>query len=179
MWQIGSSSETLQQTAFRPLQQDAFQGLQQGASLKGLLKPFKGKGELAQFAEQCRVLEVGLKELAQDVLAQVRRHPFTLLPVRLTEQNTQAGTMFLRWQHVATRRMGVGVWAEMVGHPKTPIPMLQDLYALELQRITLNMQISLIHSIGKQAAECAEKMGQAEAVLMERLQQSTNLMQHN
>ena len=179
MWQTDSSSETLQQTAFRPLQQDAFQRLQQGASLKGLLKPFKGKGELAQFAEQCRVLEVGLKELAQGVLAQVRRHPFTLLPVRLTEQNTQAGTMFLRWQHVATRRMGVGVWAEMVGHSKTPIPMLQDLYALELQRITLNMQISLIHSIGKQAAECAEKMGQAEAVLMERLQQSTNLMQHN
>lgn len=179
MWQTDSSSETLQQTAFRPLQQDAFQGLQQSASLKGLLKPFKGKGELVQFAEQCRVLEVGLKELAQDVLAQVRRYPFTLLPVRLTEQNTQAGTMFLRWQHVATRRMGVGVWAEMVGHPKTPIPMLQDLYALELQRITLNMQISLIHSIGKQAAECAEKMGQAEAVLMERLQQSTNLMQHN
>ncbi len=179
MWQTDSSSETLQQTAFRPLQQDAFQGLQQGASLKGLLKPFKGKGELNQFAEQCRVLEVGLKELAQDVLAQVRRHPFTLLPVRLTEQNTQAGTMFLRWQHVATRRMGVGVWAEMVGHPKTPIPMLQDLYVLELQRITLNMQISLIHSIGKQAAECAEKMGQAEAVLMERLQQGTNLMQHN
>lgn len=179
MWQIDSSNEALQQTAFRPLQQDAFQGLQQGASLKGLLKPFKGKGELAQFAEQCRVLEVGLKALAQGVLAQVRRHPFTLLPVRLTEQNTQAGTMFLRWQHVATRRMGVGVWAEMVGHPKTPIPMLQDLYALELQRITLNMQISLIHSIGKQAAECAEKMGQAEAVLMGRLQQGTNLMQHN
>ena len=179
MWQTDSSNEALQQTAFRPLQQDAFQGLQQGASLKGLLKPFKGKGELVQFAEQCRVLEVGLKELAQDVLAQVRRHPFTLLPVRLTEQNTQAGTMFLRWQHVATRRMGVGVWAEMVDHPKTPIPMLQDLYALELQRITLNMQVSLIHSIGKQATECAEKMGQAEAVLMERLQQGTKLMQHN
>ncbi|MNR69110.1 hypothetical protein D3C85_1941320 [compost metagenome] len=67
----------------------------------------------------------------------------------------------------------------MVGHPKAPIPMLQDLYALELQRITLNMQISLIHSIGKQAAECAEKMDQAEAVLMGRLQQGTNLMQHN
>ena len=28
---------------------------------------------------------------------------------------------------------------------------------MELQRITLNMQISLIHSIGKQAAECAER----------------------
>jgi hypothetical protein len=178
MSQIDSSNEALQQTAFRPLQQDAFQGLQQGASLKGLLKPFKGKGELAQFAEQCRVLEVELKALAQNVLAQVRRHPFTLLPVRLIEQNTQAGTMFLRWQHIATRRMGVGVWAEMIGHSKTPASMLQNLYSLELQRIALNMQISLIHSIGKQAAECAEKMGQAEAVLMKRLQQSTNHPQH-
>ena len=170
MSQIDSSNEALQQTAFRPLQQDA--------SLKGLLKPFKGKGELAQFAEQCRVLETELKALAQNVRAQIRRHPFTLLPVRLIEQNTQAGTMFLRWQHVATRRMGVGVWTEMIGHAKTPASMLQDLYSLELQRITLNMQISLIHSIGKQAAECAEKMGQAEAVLMERLQQNTNHPQH-
>ncbi|RTB06787.1 DUF3158 family protein, partial [Pseudomonas aeruginosa] len=42
----------------------------------------------------------------------------------------------------------------------------------QIQRITLNMQISLIHSIGKQAAECAEKMDQAEAEFMGRLQQS-------
>ncbi|EOD8945829.1 DUF3158 family protein, partial [Pseudomonas aeruginosa] len=41
----------LQQSAFRPLQQTAFQALQHSASLKGLLKPFKGKGELAQLAE--------------------------------------------------------------------------------------------------------------------------------
>ncbi|KPC24334.1 Uncharacterized protein ABJ99_2778 [Pseudomonas syringae pv. cilantro] len=33
------------------------------------------------------------------------------------------------------------------------------------------MQISLIHSIGRQAAECAEKMAQADAVYAERLQQ--------
>ncbi|HCL3526008.1 DUF3158 family protein, partial [Escherichia coli] len=45
----------LQQSAFRPLQQTAFQALQHSASLKGLLKPFKGKGELAQLAEQCEV----------------------------------------------------------------------------------------------------------------------------
>ncbi|OVZ07998.1 hypothetical protein CDO47_34450, partial [Pseudomonas aeruginosa] len=49
---------------------------------------------------------------------------------------------------------------------------LQDLYEMELQRIPLNMQISLIHAIGKQAAECAEKMGQAEAEFMGGLQQS-------
>ncbi|MCS9754041.1 DUF3158 family protein, partial [Pseudomonas aeruginosa] len=142
----------LQQSAFRPLQQTAFQALQHSASLKGLLKPFKGKGELAQLAEQCEVLEQGLLELAQGLLAQVRRPPFTLLPTRLIEQRTSARTTFLRWQNIASRRMGVGVWTEMLRQDKTPEYLLQDLYEMELQRITLNMQISLIHSIGKQAA---------------------------
>jgi len=178
MGQQKSDDGALQQTAFRPLQQDAFQQLQQAASLKGLLKPFKGKGELTQFAALCRDQESGLKALAQGVLEQARRYPFTLVPVRLTEQNTQAGTQFLRWQQVTDRRMGVGVWADMMGSPRTPESMLQDLYAMELQRITLNMQMSLVHSIAKQAAECAEKMCQAEAVYMARLQQLTKPMQH-
>eukprot|EP01132_Coremiostelium_polycephalum_P021947 gene21947-26051_t len=174
MGQIPSNDGSLQQTAFRPLQQEAFQRLQQAASLKGLLKPFKGKGELTQFADLCRAQESDLKALAQEVLSQARRYPFTLVPVRLTEQNTQAGTQFLRWQQVTDRRMGVGVWAEMMGSPRTPESMLQDLYVMELQRITLNMQMSLLHSITKQAAECAEKMGQAEAVYTARLQQLNN-----
>ncbi|MBU4633495.1 DUF3158 family protein [Pseudomonas chlororaphis] len=178
MGQTTADQEVLQQTAFRPLQQDAFQGLQHGASLKGLLKPFKGKGELDQFADQCRTIEVGLKALAQEVLEQTRRYPFQLLPVRMTEQNTQAGTMFLRWQQVTDRRMGVAVWADMVSSPKTPQTLLQDLLALEQQRITLNMQMSLIHSIAKQASECAEKMGQAEANYLARLQQFTNQSRH-
>jgi len=174
MDQIPSNDGSLQQTAFRPLQQEAFQRLQQAASLKGLLKPFKGKGEMTQFADLCRAQESDLKALAQEVLSQARRYPFTLVPVRLTEQNTQAGTQFLRWQQVTDRRMGVGVWAEMMGSPRTPESMLQDLYVMELQRITLNMQMSLLHSITKQAAECAEKMGLAEAVYAARLQQLNN-----
>ncbi|RMT64901.1 hypothetical protein ALP43_200315 [Pseudomonas azotoformans] len=178
MGQIPSNDGSLQQTAFRPLQQEAFQRLQQAASLKGLLKPFKGKGELTQFADLCRAQESDLKALAQEVLSQARQYPFTLVPVRLTEQNTQAGTQFLRWQLVTDRRMGVGVWAEMMGSPRTPESMLQDLYVMELQRITLNMQMSLLHSITKQAAECAEKMGQAEAVYTARLQQLNNPTQH-
>ncbi|WP_376718014.1 DUF3158 family protein, partial [Pseudomonas amygdali] len=34
----------MQQGAFQPLQQDAFSTLQHAPFLKGLLKPFKGKG---------------------------------------------------------------------------------------------------------------------------------------
>ncbi len=99
-----------------------------------------------------------MKNLAHGVLNQAKRHRFSLLPFRLIEQNTTVGTMFLLWQHISNRRMGVAVWAEMIRASKTPESMLQDLYEMELQRILLNMQMSLMHSIAKQAAECAEKM---------------------
>ncbi len=38
---------------FRPLQQTAFMQLEHAASQKGLLKPFKGKGDLEAWASQC------------------------------------------------------------------------------------------------------------------------------
>ncbi len=171
----GSSAADLQQTAFQPLQQTVFASLQHAPFYKGLLKPFKGKGAMDQLAEQCRSLAADLNALAQErVLAQAQRYPFTLLPIRLTHQVTSAGTVFLRWQKVGTRQMGVQLWQELCQDTKTPESMLADLHALEQQRIALNMQISLVHSIGRQAAECAEKMAQADAVITKRLAQTAS-----
>lgn len=65
--------------------------------------------------------------------------------------------------------MGVQVWEDLIADPKTPASLLRDLYEQELQRIVINMQISLTHTIARQAAECAEKMAQAEATLLRRL----------
>ncbi|WP_148193575.1 DUF3158 family protein [Pseudomonas syringae] len=165
-------SHSLQQGAFKPLQQDAFIGLQHAPFLKGLLKPFKGKGGMLQLAELCRSLEADLNALAEDqVLAQANRHPYTLLPVRMVRQRTSAGTVFLRWQEMGTRQMGVNVWSSLLADPRTPESLLQDLHSMEQQRVALNMQISLVHTIGRQAAECAEKMAQSDAVYTGRLQQ--------
>lgn len=170
--QLGSDDGSLQQGVFKPLQQEAFSSLQHAPFLKGFLKPFKGKGGMLQLAEQCRSLETDLNALAEEqVLAQTDRHPFTLLPVRMVRQRTSAGTVFLRWQEMGTRQMGVNVWSSLLTAPRTPESLLQDLHAMEQQRIALNMQISLVHSIGRQAAECAEKMAQADAVYTERLNQ--------
>ncbi|WP_439870021.1 DUF3158 family protein [Pseudomonas syringae] len=164
--------QSLQQGAFQPLQQDAFVALQHAPFLKGLLKPFKGKGGMLQLAELCRSLEGDLNALAEDqVLAQANRHPFTLLPVRMVRQRTSAGTVFLRWQEMGTRQMGVNVWSSLLADPRTPESLLLDLHSMEQQRVALNMQISLLHTIGRQAAECAEKMAQADAVYSGRLQQ--------
>ncbi|BGE53301.1 MULTISPECIES: DUF3158 family protein [Enterobacteriaceae] len=150
---------------FEALEQTDFQKLEHAAYLKGLLKPFKGNGELATWASQCAALRDDLIGLAQRrVLAQARSHPFNLLPVQLAQQNTGAGTTFLRWRNLDRSSMGVALWEELVSSPATPAGLIDDLLALEQQRIVINMQISLCHTIARQGMECASKLASAQAV---------------
>ena len=155
----------------RGLQQGAFMRLEHAASLKGLLKPFKGKGDLEAWASQCFAMRDELIALSQrQVLAQACGHPFHLLPVELAQQTTGAGTTFLRWRNLDRSSMGVALWEALLADPATPASLIDDLYAMELQRIALNMQISLTHSIARQTLDCAGKMAQAEAAYLRRIQ---------
>ncbi len=65
--------------------------------------------------------------------------------------------------------MGVALWESLLDRLATPASLIDDLYAIELQRIALNMQISLTHSIARQALECANRMAQAEATYLRRV----------
>lgn len=147
-----------------PLEQADFRRLEHAAYLKGLLKPFKGKGGLEAWASECLALRDDLIRLAERrVLPQAQRHPFNRLGVQLAQQTTGAGTTFLRWRNRDRSSMGVVLWEALLADPATPVSLTDDLYAIELQRIALNMQISLTHSIARQAVECAGKMAKAEA----------------
>jgi hypothetical protein len=100
------------------------------------------------------------------VLQQARAYPFSLLDVQLAQQTTGAGTTFLRWRNHDRSSMGVALWESLLDRPATPASLIDDLYAMELQRIALNMQISLLHTLGRQAQECASKAAQAEAAYL-------------
>ena len=163
-------SSTGQPARFQPLEQADFQRLEHAAYLKGLLQPFKGKGSLDIWANQCTALRDDLIALAQRrVLQQARAFPFSLLDVRLAQQTTGAGTTFLRWRNHDRSAMGVALWETLLDRSATPVSLIDDLYAMELQRIALNMQISLTHSIARQAQECASKAAQAEAAYLRRV----------
>jgi len=155
---------------FQGLQQAAFMKLEHAASLKGLLKPFKGNGDLETWASQCFAMRDELIDMAQrQVLQQAVGHPFHLLPVELAQQTTGAGTAFLRWRKHDRSAMGVALWQELMASTGTPVNLLAELHAIELQRITLNMQISLLHTLGRQAQECASKAAKAEDTYLRRL----------
>ena len=158
---------------FRPLTHADFLNLEHSPYLKGLLRPFTGKG-LESWANDVVLLRDGLVDLAQTVLVQATRYPFTLLKVSLTRQTTGAGTTFLRWRNADRSAMGVGQWARLVESTATPLSLMDDLLALELQRVVINMQISLTHTIARQAQECALKMAQAETVYRKRLDRNGN-----
>lgn len=163
-----------QQPLFRALKQTDFQKLEHAASLKGILFPFKGKGALFECSRRCASLRADLIDLAQHIiLPQARAYPFALLPVQLGLQTTSAGTAFLRWRTADRSSMGVGLWVNLIRSSKTPHHLLNDLYAMEQQRIALNMQISLLHSIAKQADECASKMALAQTHFEHRISNTT------
>ncbi|CFB60979.1 hypothetical protein LMG16407_01028 [Pandoraea apista] len=103
------------------------------------------------------------------MLQQARAYPFSLLDVQLAQQTTGAGTTFLRWRNHDRSSMGVALWESLLDRPATPASLIDDLYAMELQRIALNMQISLLHTLGRQAQECASKAAQAEAAYLRRV----------
>lgn len=159
---------------FVPLEQADFRDLEQAASLKGLLQPFKGKGSLEAWANQCHALRDALITLAQRrVLAQATSYPFRLLSVELAQQTTGAGTVFLRWRRRDRSAMGTALWQELIASPTTPDTLIDDLHAMEVQRAVLNMQISLLHTVGRQARECASRVANAEEVCRRRLAATT------
>lgn len=165
-----NAPSTAQPARFLPLEQPDFQRLEHAGYLKGLLQPFKGKGSLDAWASQCMALRDDLIGLAQRrVLPQARAYPFSLLDVQLAQQTTGAGTTFLRWRNHDRSAMGVALWEALIDRPATPASLVDDLYAMELQRIVLNMQISLLHTLGRQAQECASKAVQAEAAYLRRV----------
>lgn len=165
----------LEPTLFQPLTQADFVAIEHAASLKGLLRPFKSKGELDAWASQCQQQRDVLAHLAQRLLAQATAYPLNLLPVVLAQQSTAAGTTFLRWRNADRSAMGVALWARVVADSSTPPALARELYALELERIVLNMQMSLLHTLARQARECAQKMGAATAAYEQRAGRAASL----
>ena len=147
------------------LTSDVYRQLEHAASLKGLLKPFKGKGELNHLAQVARDIEAQLGQLMEAVTRQAGRPPYSLLGIRLVRQNTGAGSTFLRWRSRDFLRMGVAVWEQQMANPALPPAVRDGLYRFECERIALNLQMSVVHSLFRQASTCAIKMASAEQVL--------------
>jgi hypothetical protein len=155
----------VQPAAFTALTADTYRQLEHAASLKGLLKPFKGKGELQYLAQMAMEIEAQLRQLMAGLSQQATQSPYSLLDIRLVLQNTSAGSSFLRWRTRDFLRMGVAVWAQQMRSDALPQSLREELLRFERERIALNLQMSVVHSLYRQAKACAIKMASAEQAL--------------
>ncbi|WLD65558.1 DUF3158 family protein [Pseudomonas sp. OVF7] len=158
-------TSSAQPMPFEALTQAAYRQLEHAASLKGLLKPFKGKGELEHLAQVAREIEAQLCQLMEAVIRQAEQPPYSLLDIRLVLQNTSAGSTFLRWRTRDFARMGVTVWERQIRNKTLPQVVREGLHHFECDRIALNLQMSVVHSLYRQATTCAIKMASAEQLL--------------
>lgn len=155
---------TLAEAIARRLSADAYREFEQGASLKGLLKPFKGKGDLQQFAETILRLRTQVAGLMGGMLTIMAQPPFSLLDLRLVVQHSASGTDFLRWRSPDFQRMGVQVWQQAMALPHLAPSLREALYQLEVNRLTLNLQMSSLQSLYRQAETGVSKLHAAESI---------------
>ncbi|MCL2872297.1 MAG: DUF3158 family protein [Betaproteobacteria bacterium] len=145
--------------------QNPYKSLDHGASLKGFLKPFKGKGDHDLLQQQATAIKLALRGLMQDVLARANRPPYSLLDLNMWEQRpprSQSETWHLRWRNKAATVVGVHTWIAAVQDSRTPPQLLPGLLELEKERITLNAQMSIVQHMLRQARECAQKFEDAD-----------------
>ncbi|MFB4390393.1 MULTISPECIES: DUF3158 family protein [unclassified Pseudomonas] len=156
---------TLAEAIAHCLSSETYREVEQSASLKGLLKPFKGKGELLQFAETLQHLRHQLEALMTGMLAIMAQPPFSLLELRMSVQHSSQGACFLRWRSPDFKRMGVEAWVQAMKHPLLLPDLRQALYQLEANRVVLNLQMSSLNSLYRQVIAGAIKLGHADDVL--------------
>ena len=114
------------------------------SSLKGLLKAFKGKGELRALVRELQALSVQLQQ-RQPVLKQaVYELPGRNVPLILCSNPARSGVSYLRWRNLDNNRSGSVALQEAIQQPDMTVELRDALIALEWRRQVLNTQLSVV-----------------------------------
>ncbi|AVE73372.1 DUF3158 family protein [Enterobacter hormaechei] len=114
------------------------------SSLKGLLKAFKGKGELRALVQELQALRVQL-QLRQPMLKQaVYELPGRNIPLILCSNPARSGISYLRWRNLDNNRSGSVALQEAIQRPDVSDELRDALMTLEWRRQVLNTQLSLV-----------------------------------
>lgn len=114
------------------------------SSLKGLLKAFKGKGELQALVQELREARIQLR-LRQPMLKQaVYELPGRNVPLILCSNPARSGVSYLRWRNLDNNRSGSMALQEAIQQPDASDELRDALMALEWRRQVLNTQLSVV-----------------------------------
>lgn len=114
------------------------------SSLKGLLKAFKGKGELRALVQELQALRVQLQQRQPMLKQAVYELPGSNVPLILCSNPARSGVSYLRWRNLDNNRSGSVALQEAIQQPDMSDELRDALMALEWRRQVLNTQLSLV-----------------------------------
>ncbi|KIS43210.1 DUF3158 family protein [Kosakonia radicincitans] len=126
------------------LSDNDYENCARNSSLKGLLKAFKGKGELQELAQEVQELQAKLQQLQPQLKQAVFNLPVRTLPLVLCSNPARSGVSYLRWRNLDNNHSGSAALLEVVHQSSTSNALRDALLAIEWQRQVLNMQLSVV-----------------------------------
>ncbi|UTJ49564.1 DUF3158 family protein [Atlantibacter subterranea] len=114
------------------------------SSLKGLLKAFKGKGELRALVRELQTLRAQLQQRQPMLKQAVYELPGHNVPLILCSNPARSGVSYLRWRNLDNNRSGNVALQEAIQQPNTSDELRDALMALEWRRQVLNTQLSVV-----------------------------------
>ncbi|QJT79313.1 DUF3158 family protein [Kosakonia sp. MUSA4] len=126
------------------------------SSLKGLLKAFKGKGELQELAQELQELQAKLQQLQPQLKQAVFNLPVRTLPLVLCSNPARSGVSYLRWRNLDNNRSGSAALLEIVHQTATSNELRDALLVIEWQRQVLNMQLSVVTFMLRQCSQLSD-----------------------
>lgn len=129
--------------------------VRQYPSLKGLLKPFKGKGEYEALLAEIENCVTRLEMMGDRLINETKEKlPIKYLPFNLSSRKLKNGSVYLTWRHTRTeiiegkhKRVSVEGKKLILDAIKSDSPLSQDekkfLIEMENDRLTLNMQMRM------------------------------------
>lgn len=114
------------------------------SSLKGLLKAFKGKGELRALEQELREARIQLQQRQPMLKQAVYELPGRNVPLILCSNPARSGISYLRWRNLDNNRSGSVALQEAIQQPDMSDELRDALMVLEWRRQVLNTQLSVV-----------------------------------
>lgn len=114
------------------------------SSLKGLLKAFKGKGELQALVQELRETQTLLVQRQPTLKQAVYDLPVRTLPIILCSNPARSGVSYLRWRNLDNNRSGSVALQEAIQQPDVTDELRDAMLALEWRRQVVNTQLSVV-----------------------------------
>lgn len=148
---------------YRKLAQDS--GL--NALMRELFTPIASSEQCRRLYEKADAVRQGIVDLQPTIFSKVTKGVLSNVPLRFVRDTyTRVGVTYLRWRNYANTKNGNAAWQSLMDDVNQPEIIRVSLAQVEVTRVVLNMQLSIIGSILEKLEKAEKDLERVEKSLL-------------